>query len=193
MDEPLGEPPGESREHNQWMATGKIKQQTNDLKSMKIRFENKNDVSQIRNINETSFPSASEADLVDRLRADGDAVYSLVAVVDGALVGHVMFSKMAAPFRALGLAPVAVLPEHRGRGIAAALIEAGKGLARTDGWQGIFVLGDTAYYQRFGFDTDLARGFESPYAGEHFMALSLVGLRLPRSDGKVDYAPAFSA
>ena len=160
---------------------------------MEIRLETKDDALHIRKINEVSFPSTSEADLVDRLRADGDAVFSLVAVIDSTVVGHVMFSKMTAPFRALGLAPVAVLPEYRRQGVAAALIETGKRLAKADGWQGMFVLGDTAYYQRFGFDTDLARGFESRYAGEHFMALSLAGNRLPTYQGRVDYAPAFSA
>lgn len=158
-----------------------------------IRHENPSDIPLIYDINKTSFPSASEANLVDRLRADGDAVYSLVAEVDGAVVGHVMFSRMTGPFRALGLAPVAVLPEYRRQGIAAALIERGKELAKADGWEAMFVLGDTAYYSRFGFDVDLAKGFKNPFAGDHFMALALLERGLPTRTGKVDYAPAFSA
>lgn len=59
---------------------------------------------------------------MDRLRKDGDTVISLVAIEGRVLSGHVVFSKMAAPFRALGLGPVAVLPDCRRRGIAAALV-----------------------------------------------------------------------
>lgn len=161
--------------------------------SITIRQENPDDISVIYDINETSFPSAAEAELVNRLRAGGDAVYSLVAEVDGCIVGHVMFSEMTAPFRALGLAPIAVLPKYRRQGIAAALIKRGKELALADGYKAIFVLGDESYYCRFGFDVDLAKRFESPFAGDHFMALSLMGEDLPMDTGKVDYASAFSS
>jgi putative acetyltransferase len=64
--------------------------------------------------------------------------------------------------------------------------------AREQEWEAVFVLGDPAYYQRFGFRVDLARGFSSPYAGPHFMALSL-GARLRISGGRIDYAPAFAS
>jgi putative acetyltransferase len=47
----------------------------------------------------TSFPEPGEADLVDQLRGDGDAVMSLVAIDGRALTEHVMFSRMLAPFR----------------------------------------------------------------------------------------------
>jgi putative acetyltransferase len=67
----------------------------------------------IRRLHRESFPTGAEADLVDTLRSDGDAVLSLLAEEGGAVIGHALFSRMAAPFRALGLAPVAVLPAHR--------------------------------------------------------------------------------
>jgi putative acetyltransferase len=130
---------------------------------------------------------------VDRLRADGDAVISLVATIDGALVGHEMLSRMSAPFRALGLAPIAVSPDWRGKGIAARLIRDGIKLAQNDNWAGIFVLGDPAYYQRFGFSAGQAEKFETPYAGPYLMALALQGNDLPCPTGRIDYAPAFSA
>jgi putative acetyltransferase len=97
---------------------------------------------------------------------------------------------MAEPARALGLAPVAVLPAFRRRGVATGLIEAGLARACGQGWELVFVLGDPAYYRRFGFDTGLARDFTSPYAGDHFMARALV-MTAPRG-GKAEYAPAFS-
>jgi putative acetyltransferase len=141
---------------------------------------------------EAAFPTPAEAQLVDRLRADGDAEISLVAVDDDVVVGHVMFSRMTAGFRALGLGPVAVLPARQRSGVGSLLIKQGLARAAADGWAMVLVLGDPAYYRRFGFDPKLASGFASPYAGPHLMALGLAQ-PLPRLSGKIDYAPAFAA
>jgi putative acetyltransferase len=160
---------------------------------MNLREEAAADHNAIRQIHLASFPGPGEADLVEKLRGDGDAVISLVAADGRALTGHVMFSRMAAPFPALGLAPVAVLPDWRRRGIAAELIQAGIRRATQQGCAGVFVLGDINYYGRFGFKPGHADGFDSAYAGPHFMALPLKGDRFPIQLGRVDYAPAFSA
>ena len=143
-----------------------------------------------------AFGQADEADLVDRLRADGDAEISLVAVRDSAIVGHVLLSRMQAPAHALGLAPVSVRPLAQGQGIGSALIRAALGMAREEGWKAVFVLGDPGYYTRFGFQTELAKRFESPYAGPHFMALELLPGALTGNGGtatEARYAPAFEA
>ena len=158
---------------------------------MKIRDEAASDRDPIRALHLCSFPTADEADLVERLREDGDVVFSLVAEVADCLTGHVLFSRMSAPFPALGLAPVAVFPEWRGQGMAARLIEAGLAAAAAD-WDAVFVLGEPAYYGRFGFDVPAARGFQSPYAGPHFMARALKP-QLPATSGRVGYAKAFVA
>jgi putative acetyltransferase len=160
---------------------------------MNLRDESSGDHDAIRKLHLTSFPRPGEADLVDQLRRDGDVVISLIAIEGGTLTGHVVFSKMAAPFRALGLGPVAVLPDWRRRGIAAALVREGIKRAGYEGWAGIFLLGDPNYYRRFGFESKHADGFESPYAGPHFMALPLNSDELPLRFGRIDYAPAFSA
>jgi putative acetyltransferase len=160
---------------------------------MNLRDESPGDHEAIRRLHLTSFPGPGEADLVDQLRKDRDLIISLVAIEGRLLAGHVMLSKMAAPFRALGLGPVAVLPDWRGKGIAAALIQEGIRRATYQGWTGIFVLGDPNYYRRFGFESNHADGFESPYAGPHFMALPLNSDELPLRFGHIDYAPAFSA
>jgi putative acetyltransferase len=160
---------------------------------MEIRDESLDDRSAVRHLLLASFPGPGEADLVDRLREDGDTVMSLVATEGEVLTGHVMFSKMAAPFRALSMGPVAVLPGWRRKGIAAGLIQEGIKRASNDGWAGIFVLGDPDYYQRFGFWPRHAEGFESPHAGRHFMALPLQDDGLPTRSGRLDYAPAFAA
>ncbi|MGE0630329.1 MAG: GNAT family N-acetyltransferase [Hyphomicrobiaceae bacterium] len=104
-----------------------------------------------------------------------------------------MFSKMLSPELALGLGPVAVLSGSRRRGIAARLIEDGLSRAAASGWRSVFVLGDPAYYGRFGFSAAQASGFASPYAGPHLMGLSLTGEALSCATGRLEYAPAFAA
>lgn len=157
---------------------------------MNIRPEQAADFPAVRALIAAAFGGTGEADLVERLRAEGDATIALVAEAQGRLLGHVMLSPMAAPFRALGLAPVAVMPAWQRHGVGSRLIESGIAIARAQGWQGMFVLGEPAFYRRFGFDPALAAGFASLYAGPYLMALPLQGA-LPAMQGRIDYAPAF--
>ncbi|GAB1580984.1 GNAT family N-acetyltransferase [Phyllobacterium phragmitis] len=157
-----------------------------------VRDEEPADIAAIHRVVEAAFQQSMEADLVDRLRADGDAVISLVAEEDGEIVGHVLFSPMSASFPALGLAPVSVLPGRQNQGIGSMLIREGLKQAESRGCRVVFVLGEPAYYRRFGFDPALAAGFGSPYAGPYLMALPLNG-EMPAERGRVDYAPAFAA
>ena len=159
---------------------------------MIIRPEAPSDRAAIRSLVIAAFGGVAEADLVERLRGDGDLVLSLVAEAEGGILGHALLSRMAAPFRALGLAPVAVRPEAQGAGIGGRLIRTALAQAERDGWRAVFVLGDPAYYGRFGFDAALAAGFASAYSGPHLMARALGG-PLPARAGRIDYAPAFAA
>lgn len=145
----------------------------------------------IRNVLVSAFPTALEADLVERLRQDGDLALSLAASSGGEVAGHVAFSPLTAPFRALGLGPVAVRPDKQRQGIGGRLIQTGLAHAEQAGWQAIFVLGDPAYYGRFGFSVAEARGFASPYAGPYFMVLALGRDGLPARSGDIGYAAAF--
>lgn len=160
---------------------------------MVIRAETAADVNAIRRVLAAAFPGPAEARLVDQIRVDGDLVYSLVAVEEGHVVGHIAFSSMAAPFHALGLGPLAVRPEWQRRGVGARLVNAGVARATADGWQAVFLLGNPRYYERFGFSVALAAGFTSPYAGPHLMVLPLGGAPLPALTGHIEYAPAFGA
>lgn len=159
---------------------------------MIIRAEQQDDTVAVQTVVERAFGQPDEARLVAQLRGDGEVAVSLVAILADAVVGHVMLTRLVAPFRALGLAPVSVAPEHQRRGVGRSLVEEGLRQAKGQGWDAVFVLGDPAYYGRFGFSVDLARGFSSPYAGPHFMVLPLRPA-LPAIQGKVDYAPAFAS
>ncbi len=160
---------------------------------MKIRLETAADRWGIRAVAEEAFPTRMEADLVDRLRADGDMVFSLVAVVDDDIVGHAVFSMMRMPTGTLGLGPVAVLARHRRQGIAANLIREGLRRAREEGWKGVFVVGNPDYYSRFGFDSVSAAVFASPYAGPNLLALALQSDGLPSREASLEYPAAFAA
>lgn len=155
------------------------------------------DAAAIAAVHEAAFGGDAEARLVRMLEADGDVLVSLVAGIEGATVGHVLFSRMTAiadgvPVAAAGLAPVGVLPAYQGLGIGSALIREGLERLPSLGVRLCFVLGHADYYPRFGFGADLAARFASPYAGPHFMACALdSALRLPER-GSADYAPAFA-
>ncbi|WP_114287100.1 GNAT family N-acetyltransferase [Candidatus Halocynthiibacter alkanivorans] len=158
---------------------------------MKIRAERAGDQQAVHRLTEDAFGQPDEARLIGMLRADGDVALSLVAEEGGVLLGHVLFSPMAAPVRVLGLAPLSVAPHCQKQGIGALLVRKGLELARDTGWQAVFVLGDPGYYARFGFTSKAAEGFENPFAGPHFMALELHqgALSTPFAVG---YAPAFA-
>ncbi|TCM18974.1 putative acetyltransferase [Novosphingobium sp. PhB165] len=136
--------------------------------------------------------SGTEAAIVDALRASGMLSVSLVAEEDGLIVGHVAFSPVTMDGTDLGwfgLGPVAVSPDHQRRGIGARLIEAGLARLRDAGAQGCVVLGDPAYYARFGFEIDPALVYPGVPA-EYFQRLVLAGAA---PTGKVAYHPSFAA
>ena len=99
---------------------------------------------------------------------------------------------MDAPFPALALAPVSVIPARQRTGIGSALVSTAVNRARSEGWAAIFVLGDPHFYERFGFDSEAAAGFTSPYAGRYFMMLKL-SPSLSATTGELRHAPAFAA
>jgi putative acetyltransferase len=163
-----------------------------------VRPERPGDADAIRAVHGAAFPSDAEARLVDRLRAAGRTRVSLVAEVDGVVVGHIVFSPVsvvgpAACGPGLGLAPVAVLPSHQGRGIGSALIREGLSACRQEGCAFVVVLGHPGYYPRFGFRPAAAAGLGNEYgADEAFMVLELQPGALPAQGGLVKYGPEFA-
>ncbi|MEQ8318243.1 MAG: N-acetyltransferase [Phycisphaerales bacterium] len=160
-----------------------------------IRAETERDVDAIDRVLRAAFPTAGEAQLVEHLRADGDLRVSLVAELEGEVLGCVAISPVTIdgePCNGVGLAPVAVLPSHQSRGIGATLVAAGLAAC----WNAAFcvVLGEPASYRRFGFRPAAKHGLSSTYdAGDAFMVVTLPGGSLPDGGGLVRYAPAFDA
>lgn len=162
---------------------------------MIVRPEKIGDEAAIGEVVAAAFGTLQEAELVAKLRGNGDLVLSLVAEVDGRIVGHVAFSRVWIEYNGsrtpgVSLAPVAVRPERQRNGAARALIGAGHLQLRARGESIVFVLGDPNYYKRFGFSHALAAGFACVYQGEHWMALRLAP-DAPTA-GEVIYAPAFA-
>lgn len=158
---------------------------------MDIRAEQPQDTAAIGDVVTAAFGQADEARLIEALRADGDIAASLVAVLDGRIIGHVLLSRMQATFSAVALAPFAVHPAYQGQRVGGTLMRTAIARARLLGAEAIFVLGDPTYYSRFGFKVEAASQFTSPYAGPHLMVLA-VGGTLPVNTGEIVHAPAFS-
>ena len=160
-----------------------------------IRPEARGDVPAIREAVRAAVPTDAEMRLVDALREKGDIAASLVCEADGFIVGHAVLSRMnvfadGRPVAAAALGPVSVLPECQSEGIGTRLIRDLIEQARGIGFQMIFVLGDPAYYGRFGFDAPAAKPYRSAYSGENFMALELDAPPRP-FEGSADYAAPF--
>ena len=157
-----------------------------------IRPEAPADMADIHVLVAGCFPSDAEARLIGALRAAGRLSLSLVAVEDGQVVGHIAFSPMTGLDGGLGLAPLAVHAAHRRRGIGAQLAREGlAGCARL-GARCVVVLGDPAYYGRFGFAPAKRWGLTCEYGGDDaFQALELVPGAI--SAGLIRYAPEFAA
>jgi putative acetyltransferase len=162
---------------------------------MIIRSEKPADAAAIGNVVAAAFGTQAEAELVARLRDNGDLVLSLVAEDDGVVIGHVAFSRIwiegdGARSQGIGLAPVAVLPARQRKGVARALIGAGHLRLKTLGEKIVFVLGDPDYYKRFGFSHEVAKPFACVYQGDYLQALRLSN-DAPTT-GKVIYPRAFA-
>ena len=150
---------------------------------MILRREQPTDRAAISAVHSGAFPAdpgmpSAEARLVEALRADGDAVspLSLVATHGDQVVGHVMCSRGHVGGQALlALAPLGVLPQHQGRGMGHALMHGVLAAADALDEPGVALLGDPAFYNRFGFVVAQPLGLLPPDASwaEHFQVRPL--------------------
>ncbi|MFT3687469.1 GNAT family N-acetyltransferase [Paenirhodobacter sp.] len=162
---------------------------------MQIRDEHPADVAPIRALTQAAFATAphasgTESRITDALRAAGALTLSLVVQDNGALIGHAAFSpvSIAGARGWYGLGPISVDPDHQRRGIGSALLRAGLARLRAMGANGCVVLGDPAWYGRFGFAADPALWL-ADVPPEYFQSVAFRGT----AAGEVRYHPAFAA
>jgi putative acetyltransferase len=147
---------------------------------LELREETPADHEAIREVVGRAFDDEKIADLVDRLREDGVVVTSLVAVEDGQVVGHILFTETPIEtdegvIDGATLSPLAVMPERQGGGIGSALARRGIEVCRERRRAALIVLGHPTYYPRFGFSAEVARRVRSKYSekGQAYMAMEL--------------------
>ncbi|MDP1797197.1 MAG: N-acetyltransferase [Planctomycetaceae bacterium] len=168
------------------------------MRDLQIRTETTEDRAAVYKLNVMAFGGPAEANLVEALRDGGFVRLSLVAEVQGEIVGHLLFSRLpiitaGGVVEALSLAPLAVHPEWQRRGIGSRLMERGLLLCREAGHRIVLVLGHPEYYPRFGFSASLAAPLTSPFGGgDAWMALELVPGALSGVVGNVEYSPPFT-
>lgn len=163
---------------------------------MIIRKERPGDEVAIHSVTNAAFAdqahaSGTEARIVDALRADGDLTLSLVAELNGEIIGQISFSPVAidgAHSGWFGLGPVSVHPDHQHVGVGSALIRQGLERLASSGAAGCALIGSPDYYSRFGFFSDGQLGYgdvPAPY-------VQRVVLAGPDRVGDLVYGVAFS-
>jgi putative acetyltransferase len=163
---------------------------------MIIRPESANDYDAIRSLLIAAFadhPYSHQTEhlIVDALRAADALTVALVAEVDGKVVGHIAFSPVkigGMDYMWFALGPIAVVPDFQRRGIGKSLVKEGLKAIRGLGAQGCVLVGDPAYYNRFGFRHDPALAMEG-VPPENLMCLPMVQ-QVPQ--GHVSHHSAFS-
>jgi putative acetyltransferase len=162
-----------------------------------IRKETKKDHDAIYEVNKLAFRREKESRLVDIIRNGNNFIpdLSLVAEIDGKIIGHILFSKIEihgnAKFISLALAPLAVIPEFQRKGIGAKLIEEGIRKAKELNFESIILVGHKEYYPRFGFKKASEWKIKCPFEvpDEAFMAIELSEDSLKDKSGTVIFPP----
>ena len=165
-----------------------------------VRAESEADLPAVRQINELAFGRTEEAALVDALRVAAHPQVSLVAIENTKVVGHIFFSPVTIEPEdnvttavAMGLAPMAVLPQYQNQGIGSQLVREGLRECRRLGCEAVVVLGHAEYYPRFGFVPASRKNLRYEYSvpDEVFMVTELVEGALGMRGGLVKYHPEF--
>lgn len=129
------------------------------MSAMIIRNENKSDIEAISEVTMAAFENhphgnQTEQFIIDALRAANALTVSLVAEIEGQVVGHIAFSPVTISGDICdwyGAGPVSVLPDYQEQGIGTSLVDEGLRLLRASGAKGCVLVGDPDFYERFGF------------------------------------------
>ena len=163
-----------------------------------IRNEEPKDIDTIYELNASAFESNEEAVLVNRLRGSGSLTLSLVAEVNGHIVGHIAFSPIviegANDMNLFALGPMAVAPSEQRKEIGSKLIRHGLEKLGGSGADAVFLIGHPEYYPKFGFKPSASTfGIKSTYdvLDEVFMALELAPGVLEKVTGVARYSKEF--
>jgi putative acetyltransferase len=162
-----------------------------------IRSETLKDVVAINEVTIAAFKTQgisnhTEQFIIEALRAAGALALSLVAEMDGRVIGHIAFSPVTISDGTpnwYGLGPVAVLPEHQRKGIGRSLIREGISRLKDINAQGCCLVGHPDYYRKFGF-TNIPGLVHEGVPPEVFFALSFDG-NTPQ--GTVSFHDGFKA
>ncbi|RTR39709.1 N-acetyltransferase [Shewanella canadensis] len=166
---------------------------------MKIRAENHSDITEIETLIYRAFenhphhePGAKPTEhlIVNKLRDAKVLSLSLVCEDQTGIIGHIAFSPILINGEEsvwYGLGPVSVTPERQGEGIGGALIREGLSRLKTQGIEGVVLLGEPKYYGRFGFESQPNLTLPG-VPSEYFLAISLAN-NIPTSE--VAYHSAF--
>ena len=163
---------------------------------MTIREESEADLIGIAEVTRAAFEGDYEVALIEKLRSAGLIIVSLVAVDEGSVIGHILFSELRVEVdgrrvKSAALAPLAVQPDRQRQGLGSKLIETGLGSLRDRGYEAVIVLGHPDCYPRFGFSAALTESLTAPFHGKAFMGLELVPGSLSGRTGSVQYLEAF--
>ncbi len=162
-----------------------------------IRDEAEADISEISEVTATAFKALVESSnteqfIIKALRAAKALTISLVAEVDGQVIGHIAFSPVAVSDGTsewYGLGPVSVLPEYQRQGVGKALIQEGLSRLERMNANGCCLVGHPDYYKKFGFKNTARLTYEG-VPEEVFFVLSFDG-HIP--SGKVTFHEGFNA
>ena len=163
---------------------------------IEIRDEQTDDQDGVRRVNLAAFKNGPEGEVVDKLRQSGVRFHSFVAIDQGEIVGHILFTPVRLEGEEIvgaGLAPMAVLPEWQGQGVGSQMVRHGLAQMRNEEYPFVVVLGHPTYYPRFGFERGSKYKLRCQWdvPDDVFMAAVFDLAVLPKEGGLVRYRSEF--